>query len=127
MIRSILIISAGVLANFVTAEEITDISELTRRLDDGIPKILDKHKAPGVALAFVNGNRIAEFRSYGFADVATETEITQSTMFNVGSISKLVTSWGAMQLVAQGKVDLDAPINQYLKRWQVPNSEFNAK
>lgn len=127
MIKTILIISTVVLVSFVTAEEITDVSEITKRLDDGIPKILNKHKAHGVALAFVNGNRIIEFRSYGFADVATEAEITQSTMFNIGSISKLVTSWGAMQLVAQGKVDLDTPINQYLKRWQIPNSEFNVK
>ncbi|MCQ8877089.1 beta-lactamase family protein [Pseudoalteromonas shioyasakiensis] len=127
MIKSILIIPAIVLASFVAADEVTDVSELTRRLQDGVPKILDKYNAPGVALAFVNGNRIIEFRSYGFADIATEAEITPSTMFNVGSISKLITAWGAMQLVAQGKVDLDAPINQYLKRWQVPNSKFNVK
>ncbi|PHQ95981.1 MAG: serine hydrolase [Pseudoalteromonas sp.] len=127
MIKSILIIFTLFLASLATAEEFTDVSEITERLEDDIPKILDKHKAPGVALAFVNGNRVLEFRSYGFADVAAKTEITQSTMFNVGSISKLVTVWGVMQLVAQGKVDLDAPINQYLKRWQIPKSEFNAK
>ena len=107
MIKSILVISALVLAKFVTAEEITDVSELTARLDDAVPKILDKHKAPGVAIALVNGNGLVGFRSYGFADVATKTQITQRTMFNVGSISKLVTAWGAMQLVAQDKVDLD--------------------
>jgi len=127
MIKSILVISALVFANFVNAEEITDVSELTKRLDDAVPKILDKHKAPGVAIALVDGKKIVGFRSYGFADVATKTQITQRTMFNVGSISKLVTAWGAMQLVAQGKVDLDAPINQYLKRWQIPNSEFDVQ
>ena len=127
MIKSILVISALVLAKFVTAEEITDVSELTARLDDAVPKILDKHKAPGVAIALVNGNGLVGFRSYGFADVATKTQIAQRTMFNVGSISKLVTAWGAMQLVAQNKVDLDAPINQYLKRWQIPNAEFDVQ
>jgi len=127
MIKSILVISALVLAKFVTAEEITDVSELTARLDDAVPKILDKHKAPGAAIALVNGNGLVGFRSYGFADVATKTQITQRTMFNVGSISKLVTAWGAMQLVAQDKVDLDAPINQYLKRWQIPKAEFDVQ
>lgn len=127
MIKSILILYTLILANFVFAEEIADVSELTKRLDAEIPKILERHQAPGVALAFVNGNGSVESRSYGFADVATEAEITVNTMFNVGSISKLVTAWGAMQLVAQGKVDLDEPINQYLKRWQIPDSKFNVK
>lgn len=127
MIRTILIISWAFFANFSIGKEIKDISELTKRLDDGVPQILEKHKAPGVALAFVNGSRVVSFRSYGFADVAAKTEITQRTLFNVGSISKLVTAWGAMQLVAQGKVDLDTPINQYLKRWQIPQSDFDVK
>ena len=48
-------------------------------------------------------------------------------MFNVGSISKVVTSWGVMQLVDQGKVELDKPINNYLKRWKIPKSELEQK
>lgn len=125
MIKPLLLFSSVVLANFGIAKEIFDVSELAKRLDVDIPKILEKHQAPGVALVFVNGDGIIGFRSYGFANVAAKAEITQSTMFNVGSISKLVTAWGAMQLVAQGKVELDKPINQYLKQWQIPESEFD--
>ena len=46
-------------------------------------------------------------------------------MFNIGSISKVATGWGVMQLVQDGKVDLDKPINNYLKRWKIPESNFN--
>jgi CubicO group peptidase (beta-lactamase class C family) len=76
-------------------------SELTMQLDNEVPKILEKHNAPGVALAVVNGNEIVAFRSYGFANIESKKAITETTMFNVGSISKLVTAWGVMQLVDQ--------------------------
>ena len=120
-----LILLMACLASTSIGQEVSDIVKLTKRLDAEIPKILQNHAAPGVALAFVNGSDILAFRSYGFADIANSQEITESTMFNVGSISKLVTVWGVMQLVEQGKVDLDKPINQYLKRWQIPESEFD--
>ncbi|GAA0855248.1 serine hydrolase domain-containing protein [Aliiglaciecola litoralis] len=127
MIKHFLMLSVVFLSNVAIAKGITDIAELTKGLDSDIPKILENHNAPGVALAFVNGNEIIGFRSYGFANIKSKAGITQSTMFNVGSISKLVTAWGAMQLVYEGKVDLDTPINQYLKRWKIPESEFDVE
>ncbi len=127
MIKPFLIFSTLFLANLANATEVTGFAELTMQLDSEVPEILAKHKAPGVALAFVKDNDIIGFRSYGFANIENKTAITEATMFNVGSISKLVTVWGVMQLVDQGKVDLDSPINQYLKRWKIPASEFDAE
>ncbi|WP_199525416.1 serine hydrolase [Pseudoalteromonas sp. bablab_jr011] len=109
------------------AADATYFSELKAELDQAVPKILDKHKAPGVAVAFVQGEEVTGFLSYGFADIESQKAITENTMFNVGSISKVVTSWGVMQLVDQGKVELDKPINNYLKRWKIPKSEFGTE
>jgi CubicO group peptidase (beta-lactamase class C family) len=125
MIKPFLIFSTLFLVHLVNAKNISDFSEITMQLDNEVPKILEKHNAPGVALAVVNGNEIVAFRSYGFANIESKAAITETTMFNVGSISKLVTAWGVMQLVDQGKVDLDSPINEYLKRWKIPESEFD--
>lgn len=88
--------------NFANAQSTFTFSELKANLDKSVPKILEKHAAPGAALAFVQGNEILGVLSYGSADLETQKLISKDTMFNVGSISKLVTTWGVMQLVEQG-------------------------
>jgi CubicO group peptidase (beta-lactamase class C family) len=53
--------------------------------------------------------------------------ITPETLFNAGSIAKSATAMGVMRPVDQGRLDLDTPIDQYLKRWHVPTSAFGAR
>jgi CubicO group peptidase (beta-lactamase class C family) len=55
--------------------------------------------------------------------VEARTPITDSTLlFNVASISKVLTAFGVVRLVERGAVDLDAPIEKYLTRWRLPPS-----
>jgi len=51
--------------------------------------------------------------------------VNANTVFPVASISKWITSAGIMKLVEQGKLDLDKPIDDYLTRWHLPESEFD--
>lgn len=51
--------------------------------------------------------------------------VNKNTIFQVSSLSKLVSSVGIMKLVETGKIELDAPVSKYLKRWQLPPSEFD--
>jgi CubicO group peptidase (beta-lactamase class C family) len=51
--------------------------------------------------------------------------VNADTVFQVASLSKWITAWGAMALADQGKIDLDAPVTKYLKRWSLPPSEFD--
>lgn len=57
--------------------------------------------------------------SYGLADPAAGTPVTPDTRFNLASTGKLFTIVAVMQLVQQGKLDLDAPVGQYLPDWPV--------
>ncbi|MBL0126134.1 MAG: beta-lactamase family protein [Flavobacteriales bacterium] len=66
-------------------------------------------------------------KGFGFADAQQKIPVDGSTGFNIASISKTVTAWGVMKLVEQGKLDLDSPAENYLTRWHLPASEFNAK
>ncbi len=52
--------------------------------------------------------------------------VSGNTMFQLASVSKWVTSWGVMTLVEEGRIDLDAPVSRYLKRWQLPPGEYPA-
>jgi CubicO group peptidase (beta-lactamase class C family) len=51
--------------------------------------------------------------------------IDRETLFALASLSKWVSAYSVMQLVQAGKVELDAPVSRYLKRWQLPKSEFD--
>ena len=58
---------------------------------------------------------------------AVDQPINENTSFPVASVSKWVTSFGIMKLVAQGKLDLDTTVDDYLTRWHLPESEFDNK
>ena len=51
--------------------------------------------------------------------------VDRDTLFQVASLSKWLTAWGVMTLVDAGRLDLDAPVTSYLKRWSLPESEFD--
>jgi len=85
-----------------------------------------KNKVPGVAIAVIIEGKIAWIQCLGLANVEEKKAITTQTIFNVGSISKLVSSWGFMQLTEKNIIDLDEPITAYLTRWKVPESSFDA-
>jgi CubicO group peptidase (beta-lactamase class C family) len=66
-----------------------------------------------VRLAFDRGG-ITATRSEGFADLATKRAVTADDPVRIASISKLVVALGAMRLVEQGKLDLDADVSRHL-------------
>ena len=94
-------------------------------VDRVAPQSLKEFAVPGVAVALIQKGEVAWARGYGFANVATAKPITPETVFNVGSLSKMATAWGVMRLVEEGKVDLDRPVDSYLKRWHLPPSSFD--
>jgi CubicO group peptidase (beta-lactamase class C family) len=51
--------------------------------------------------------------------------VDRNTVFQVASLSKWISAFGIMKLVQDGKLNLDAPVSKYLKRWQLPPSKFN--
>jgi CubicO group peptidase (beta-lactamase class C family) len=51
--------------------------------------------------------------------------VNRETLFPLASMSKWVTAYSVMQLVQAGKINLDAPVSRYLKRWQLPEGQFD--
>ncbi len=95
--------------------------------DKSVPGALHAYNVPGLAVALIRNGAVVWMKCYGFADVASARPITPDTAFNVGSLSKTATAWGVMRLVERGKVDLDQPVDAYLKGWHLPASQFDAK
>ena len=53
--------------------------------------------------------------------------VNRETVFATASMSKWITAWGVMKLVEDGKLDLDKPVDEYLKRWHLPSTKFDNK
>jgi CubicO group peptidase (beta-lactamase class C family) len=81
---------------------------------------------PAVSVAVIDSGRIVWTEAWGTADVATGRPATTGTLFQAASISKPVAATAALQLVEEGKVDLDVPVNTYLRSWKIPGSSFTA-
>src|SRR5882762_6243421 len=97
-----------------SARELT-ATDLEAFLDGLVPAQLEREDVAGAVVAVVKDGRVLFAKGYGFADVATRKPISPSdTLFRPGSISKLFTWTSVMQLVEQGKLDLDRDVNDYL-------------
>lgn len=95
-------------------------------LDGVIPQRMAELHVPGAALAIVRNDEITDVRCYGVADVKRAVPVKPGTRFSAQSISKSFTAWGVMKLVEAGRVDLDQPINTYLARWRLEDSDYPA-
>lgn len=83
-------------------------------------------RVPAVSIAAIKNGRIDWARAYGVSSLHGPPTSTK-TLFGSASISKPVTAVGVLKLVEQGRIDLDADVNQYLKRWKIPDSPFTAE
>ena len=81
----------------------------------------------GVSIAIINNFKVEWAKGYGMADTLKKQPVTTETMFSAGSISKLLMAFGAFQLVQSQQMSLDAPINNYLTSWKIPENDFTAK
>lgn len=68
---------------------------------------------PGIAVGILHGGR-EEYAAYGVTSVAHPLPVDEHTVFALGSISKPVTATALMRLVADGRVELDAPVRRYV-------------
>ncbi len=96
-----------------------DTAGVQRQLRAFIENELSAHDVAGLSIALVDDQRIVWAEGFGWADVAARQPALPTTLYRVGSISKLFTDTAAMQLVAQRRLDLDAPIEQVLPWFRI--------
>ncbi|HSZ07347.1 MAG TPA: serine hydrolase domain-containing protein [Steroidobacteraceae bacterium] len=84
-------------------------------LDGYMPYALHTGDIAGAVVAVVKDGQIVTERGFGYSDVEKHAPVDPKlTLFRPGSVSKLFTWTAVMQQVEQGKIDLDADVNQYL-------------
>lgn len=96
--------------------------------DSNEPKLFTKAVNHQIEKEFV-GNFAMAIMNNGIIEnelfFSKNKEVDKNTIFQVSSLSKIVSSVGIMKLVELGKINLDTPVTKYLTRWQLPQSEFS--
>jgi CubicO group peptidase (beta-lactamase class C family) len=91
------------------------VADVHAFLDGFVPMQLERENIAGAVVLVVKDGAILFAKGYGYSDVEKKTPVTvDATLFRPGSISKLFAWTAVMQLVEQGKLDLDRDINDYL-------------
>ncbi len=84
-------------------------------LDGLMPLQIEQSDIAGAVVAVVKDGKVLFSKGYGFADFEKRVPVSpELTLFRTGSVTKLFTWTSVMQLVEQGKADLDADVNTYL-------------
>jgi len=99
-----------------------DPTKLEAFIDGIINAELKAGKIAGVTFSFVKDGQIILAKGYGFSDVKNKVKVSpDQTLFRPGSVSKLITWTAVMQLIEQGKIDLNTDINEYLSKFKITN------
>ena len=86
------------------------------------------YHTPGVGIAVVNNFKVEWARGFGVKEWGKRDPVTETTLFQAGSISKPIFALAVMRLVQEGKLDLDEDVNHYLTSWKVtPNGSWQPR
>ncbi len=98
-----------------------DYVEVAAALQSLIHHEMQDKQLPAFSIALVDGNEIVWAQGFGYQDPEHKIPATAHTIYRVGSVSKLFTDIGIMQMVEAGKINLDAPVSQYIPDFHPQN------
>ena len=91
----------------------SNLAEIKSWIEGALPGLLAEHDVPGAAVAVYSGGEVVDHAT-GILSKATGVEATPDSVFQIGSITKVWTTTLVMQLVDEGLVDLDQPVQRYV-------------
>jgi CubicO group peptidase (beta-lactamase class C family) len=87
---------------------------LADELDSYIKSEMARNHIPGAAVAVVKDGKLVKLAAYGVADLENKVPVSLESAFQIASTTKLFTATLLMQLVGEGKIELDAPVSRYI-------------
>lgn len=87
---------------------------INSNIDEIVYREMKERRIPGLQIAIVQDGKIVLSKSYGLAYIQDSIPVKNNTIFPINSNTKVFTAVAIMQLVEQGKVELNASINKYL-------------
>ena len=102
------------------SENLTD--EQKALIDNIVDCVRLEKQLPGVAMSILKNGKVIYEKGYGKADIGTDTGITSDTLFAIGSVTKIFTTFAVMQLIEDGHASLDDQVGTYLP--DLPNESW---
>lgn len=102
-------------------------SDKVSRIEEIVAGEMAKRHIPGLSLAIALNNELVYASGFGMADLEHMVPVTSTTVFGIASITKAVTATAVMQLAEQGKLDLDAPVQQYCRLFPKKRKAITAR
>ena len=110
--------SAQELRPVANPEQLGFSSARLQRLTETYQGYVDRGELPGAVLLIARGDKIAYLQAVGYQDREKKTPMKVDAIFRLASMSKPIVSVAAMMLVEEGKLDLLAPVAQYLPEFK---------
>ncbi|TAE33972.1 MAG: class A beta-lactamase-related serine hydrolase [Cytophagales bacterium] len=114
ILRTLLLSGFLLLFSACEKEQIPASPTSFEQVDATVTDILKKEGLMSLSVAVVKNDKLIFSKGYGLANQETKRPATNESIFLIASVSKTVTGMAAMQLVEQGKLNLDTDINSYL-------------
>jgi len=117
-------LSVLTITSIVSAQDAKLSPEKHAQVESAIAKFMSANSVPGVSAAIVENGQYEWSQGYGMADLENFVPATARTMYRLASLSKPLTATAAMQLWERGKLNLDAPVQNYCptfpqKEWPI--------
>jgi CubicO group peptidase (beta-lactamase class C family) len=98
-------------------EEVGLSSERLARIGETLKADIAAGRIPGAVIAIARHGKLVAFDAYGWRDKAAGVAMTTDTIFNIASMTKPMTTVGALMLYEQGKILIDDPLSKYFPKF----------
>ena len=96
-------------------EELGFATDRLERITNVFQGYVDNGQLPGAVVLIARNDKIAYFKAFGYRDRDRKVAMTTDSIFRIASMTKPIVIAAAMTLVEEGKLDLAAPVSQYLR------------
>ena len=86
---------------------------------------ISNKKFPSISIAVVKEGKIIWEEGFGYADIENKRKATSTTPYYTASITKTMTATALMKMAEQGLINIDSPVNKYLKKWKVTSYRWD--
>ena len=121
--RALLALAGGISMLVSSAADANDRGTFEQQ----VAEAMSEEGVPGLAVTVIRNGEIAYSGAFGRLSAERDAVVETDTLFQAASISKPVAALAVLRLSELKRIDLQRPVNEQLRSWKIPDSEFTAQ